>query len=47
MLRSAAASFAWLFDTHMSGRMGSPTVAGSSKRCRCYQRREYDLRAAA
>jgi hypothetical protein len=28
--RSAAASFAWLFDTYGSGRIGSPRVAGSS-----------------
>jgi hypothetical protein len=27
---SAAASFAWLFDTHRNGRIGSPIVAGSS-----------------
>jgi len=27
--RSAAASFSWLFDTHRSGRIGSPIVAGS------------------
>ena len=29
MPRSASASLAWLFDTHTSGRMGSPSVAGS------------------
>ena len=28
--RNAAASLAWLFDTHSNGRIGSPTVAGSS-----------------
>src|SRR5208283_3182338 len=31
---SAAASFAWLFETHSSGRTGSPIVAGSSSRRR-------------
>ena len=31
---NAAASFAWLFDTHSSGRIGSPIVAGSSNRRR-------------
>ncbi len=34
MARSAAASFAWLFETHSSGRIGSPIVAGSSTRRR-------------
>ena len=31
---SAAASFAWLFETQRSGRIGSPIVAGSSNRRR-------------
>ena len=29
--RKAAASFAWLFDTHINGRIGSPIVTGSTR----------------
>jgi hypothetical protein len=32
--QQASASSTWLFDTHISGRIGLPTVAGSSRRCR-------------
>jgi hypothetical protein len=32
--QQASASSAWLFDTHISCRIGLPTVAGSSRRCR-------------